>query len=78
MNEQVKPMKKTVTTKVNVSRLYIEPGFFITITFGSYSVEVICKDDGTLQVCADDETLKSGIHRYKEIYGPDPFKEEAE
>jgi len=70
------PMQKIVTIEVDVSYLFIEPGYFITVTSGSRSVEIICKDDGTFQVCVDDETLKSGIHRYEEIYGPDPFKEE--
>jgi len=46
------------------------------VVSGARSVEIVCKDDGTFQVCADDETLKS-VHRYEEIYGPDPFKEET-
>lgn len=63
-----KPMKKTIATEVNVSYLPIKAGHFITVISGPYSVEIVCKNDGTFQVCVDDETLKSGIHRYKEIY----------
>ena len=72
-------MKKSIATEVDISYLCIKPGHFITVVSGPYSVEIVCKDDGAFQVCIDVETLKSGIHRYKEIYiyGPDPFKEEG-
>lgn len=69
-----KPMKKSTSIEVDISYLHLEPGHFITINSGKYSVEVICRDDGTLQVCVDDETLEAGIHRFEDIYGPDPFK----
>jgi len=75
MSKAYRPMKR-VTIEVDISHLSIEPGYFIVVASGPHSVEIVCKDDGTFQVCVDDETLKSGIHRYKEIYGPDPFKEE--
>lgn len=72
-----KPMKKQVTTSVDVSYLFLEAGHFITVVSNKYSVEIVCKENGTFQVCTDDETFESGIHQYEDIYGPDPFKEEA-
>jgi len=69
------PLRKAITTTIDVSHLYLERGHFITIaTNDGHSVEVICKADGSLQVCVDDETLEAGVHRFEDIYGPDPFK----
>lgn len=70
------PMKKQVTTTMDVSHLYLERGHFITVaTDGNGCVEIVRKQDGTLQICIDDATLEAGIHRFEDIYGSDPFKD---
>lgn len=74
---EYKPMKKSLRIEVDVSNLFLAPNHYISIRSGPYAVEVTCKDDGTFQVCADDETLISGIHSYKDIY-PDLLKEDTE
>lgn len=76
MEKQPKPMKRAFSTEVDVSFLCLEPGHYVHIHAGEHSVEIVHKEDGTLQVCADGETLASGIHSFEHIYGPDPFKDE--
>ena len=70
-----KPMKKQFSTEIDVSALFLEPGRFIHVQAGEHSVEIVHKEDGMLQVCADAETLASGIHSFEDVYGPDPFRE---
>jgi hypothetical protein len=70
-----KPMEKSYCGTVDVSSLYLKPGYYVHIQAGEHAVEVVYKDDGTLQVCIDDETLAAGVHRFEDIYGPDPFKD---
>lgn len=65
-----KPLRKEVTTTVDVSYLPLKKGQYVTIVIdGGRSVEIVCKEDGTLQVCLDDVTFETGVHRFKDIYG---------
>jgi len=68
-------MEKSFSGKVDVSSLYLKPGYYVHIQAGEHAVEAVCNEDGTLQVCVDDETLAAGVHRFEDIYGPDPFRD---